>query len=259
MELVRWSDLPELGAVELPPLADPRLLPCLLDISEALPAEHVVIGGVMVYLHGAVRGRLPARVTSDVDVVFDVELVPSSLRDAVQVLKDLGYRVDPCSPDESTHRYIGPNNERVDVLAPAGVRPPPDLTTTPPGQTIVVYGGLPALRNRVVVRVTHDGRTVPVVIPDLPRALVLKVAAYGQQAAQAPAAAYNSRHLSDIAFLLSLVDDVDELMAASGPAPEGGYFAQASVLDDKDHHAWTAAGDRVEDAQLVWEALRHNG
>lgn len=122
-----------------------------------------------------------------------------------------------------------------------------------------MYGGLAALRHRVVVRVTHDGRTAAVVVPDLPRALMLKVAAYGRQLAQAPAAAYNSRHLADITFLTSLVDDVDELMAALGPAPEGGYFGQASVLDDKDHHAWAAAGDQVEDARLVWETLRDNG
>lgn len=42
MESERWADLPELGAVELPQLATPELLPCLLAVSEALPAEHVV-------------------------------------------------------------------------------------------------------------------------------------------------------------------------------------------------------------------------
>lgn len=258
MNAERWRDLPELGAVEFPQLGNRLLVPSLLDVSQAVPPEHAVIGGVMVYLHGAVVGRQPARVTSDVDVLFDVEVMPSSLREAVEALRNLGYRVDPASPDESTHRYIGANNERVDVLAPAGVRPRPDLTTTPPGRTIEVYGGLPALRHRVVVQVTYEGRTLPVVIPDLPRALLLKVAAYGRQFAQTPAAAYKSRHLEDIAFLTAVVGDVDEVSAALGPAPECGHFAQAAVLDRPDHHAWAAAGDQVEDAKLVWDILRNN-
>ena len=48
-----------------------------------LPADHVVIGGVMVYLHGVTHSRVPDRVTYDVDVLFDLEIAPRSLVDAV--------------------------------------------------------------------------------------------------------------------------------------------------------------------------------
>jgi hypothetical protein len=90
----------------------------------------------------------------------------------------------------------------VDILAPAGLWPKPDLTTTPPGRTIEVFGGKNALR-----------------------------------------------HLDDIAFLTSLIEDPDELRL---PAE---HLAMASVLDDRDHHAWTAATNPAV-AHLVWETIR---
>ncbi|GAA4411794.1 hypothetical protein ACFQV2_35630 [Actinokineospora soli] len=251
----KWPDLPIVASVDLPPLAggqDEILWPCLLDLSEHLAQPHAVIGGVMVFLHGAAAGRQPARVTKDVDVLFDVGIVPTSLRDAVAVLAGLDYRVDPASPDDSTHRYLGPNGEVVDILAPAGLRPPPDLTTTPPGRTVAVYGGLSALQNRVVISASYRGRTQEVVVPDLPRAITIKCAAHRVQARDRPAEAYRSRHLVDIAFLLSLVTDIDETIDSLVHES----FADITALDDRNHPAWASADPQREDARLVWSELR---
>jgi hypothetical protein len=262
MSTHRWPDLLLLGDVELPPLAasaDRTLWPALLILAERLPVDHVVIGGIMVYLHGIVAGRAPTRVTSDVDVLCDVEVMPSSLRDAVATLTELGYRIDPTSPAESSHRYLGPNGEQVDVLAPSHVRPPPNLVTTPPGRTIEVPGGKPALRHRVVLRASYDGRAGHLVVPDLARALVIKAAAYAEHHRKSPADAFYSKHLEDVVFLVSLIADLDQILADLGAAPPGGHLALAAVLDDTRHHAWAAAGDAGEDARLVWEALRHRG
>jgi hypothetical protein len=41
------------------------------------------------------------------------------------------------------------------------------------------------------------------------------------------------------------------------PSPKGHNFQLADVLDNPDHHAWAAAGDAKEDAQLVWSVLRY--
>lgn len=211
----------------------------------------------MVYLHGAVAGRRPSRVTSDVDVLFNVEIQPSSLKEAVAVLGELGYKVAQDSPLESTHRYLGPNGEQVDVLAPAGVKPPPDLETTPPGRTVPVYGGRQALLHRVVVKAAFGGRTAEIVVPDLARAFTIKTAAYGDHARSRPAEAFSSRHLLDLAFLASIVEDPDEILEALGPVPPEGHLDQAAVLDDPGHPAWSGAGESAEDAQLTWEVLRH--
>jgi hypothetical protein len=207
----RWPELPVLGDVILPALpedADQVLWPGLLDLADQLPAHHVVIGGVMVHLHGAVAGNHSQRPTRDVDVLLDVGVVPSSIRDAVQVLHDMGYRIAQDSPDESSHRYIGPAGELVDVLAPAGVKPKPDLTTTPPGQTIEVYAGQGALQHRVLIRASYGGRVSYVPVPDLPRAMLLKAAAYKHQWIKSQVKAFDSRHLTDLVHLVALIDDV---------------------------------------------------
>lgn len=254
----RWPDLSVIGSADLPVLGDDgRLWNALFDLSERLPVDHAIIGGVMVYLHGVTAGRQPPRVTEDVDVLFDIKVMPSSLRDAVAVLKEMGYGVAPGSPRQSTHRYIGPAGESVDVLAPyLRDHPPPDLTTTPPGETITVLGGKEALEHRVLIRASHADRTTSVVVPDLARALKIKAAAYSTEHRSRPAKAFNSRHLSDLAFLVSLVRDPDAVLDDLGPAPSDGHLAQAHVLDDRGHHAWSAAGSAAEDALLAWEVLR---
>lgn len=253
----RWPDLPVLGSAVLSPMAGTsgELWPGVLTLAVNLPADHVVIGGVMVFLHGAVAGRRPVRVTRDVDVLCDVEVSASSIRDTVAVLGQLGYEIAADAPNESAHRYRGPNGEQVDVLAPFGVKPPPDLTTTPPGTTIEVPVGREALRHRVVVHATYEDQAADLVVPDMTRALKLKAAAYSQQHRKSPAKAWNSRHLEDLTFLTSLITDPEPVIA--GLREAGGNLHLASVLDAPGHHAWAAAGDRAEDAHLTWDAIVH--
>jgi hypothetical protein len=167
------------------------------------------------------------------------------------VLKQLDYVVDPAGPADSTHRYGKTSGEIVDILAPAGLRPKPDLTTTPPGRTIEVYGGQSALKHRMLVEVRYDGQSATVPVPDLPRALSLKCAAFDQHRRSRPAQAHTSRHLDDIAFLTSLIDDPDEVVSELKPE----HLKMASVLDDRGHRAWAATSNPAV-AHLVWETLR---
>jgi hypothetical protein len=225
--MTRWPHLPVLGSAELPALhggADRILWPGLITLVRRLPADHVVIGGVMVYLHGAVKQLAPKRVTRDVDVLFNLEVAPNSLQEAVKVLKQLDYAVDPASPAESTHRYRKTSGEIVDILAPAGLWPKRDLTTTPPGRTVEVFGGKDALEHQVLVEVHYDGQSTTVPVPDLPRALSMKCSAYGQEHRNRPAQAFNSRHLDDIAFLTSLIEDPDDVLTKVNPAALGDGF-----------------------------------
>ncbi len=248
-----------LGDVALPALpgdADQVLWPGLFDLADNLPTNHVVIGGVMVHLHGAVAGRHSQRPTRDIDVLLDVGVMPSSIKDAVRILNGMGYRIAQNSPDESSHRYIGPAGETVDVLAPAGVKPPPDLTTTPPGRTIEVYAGKGALQHRVLIRASYGGRVSYIPVPDLPRAMQLKAAAYASQWRRSQALAFDSRHLTDLVHLVTLIDDVTEVLTHLGTAPPAGHLSLAEILDNTAHHAWAAAGTATVDAQLNWEVLR---
>lgn len=252
----QWPDLPVLGSADLASLATPvgELWQTVLTVATSLPADHVLIGGVMTFLHGAVVGRQPTRVTRDVDVLCDIEIAASSIRDTVAALEQLGYTIAAEAPADSSHRYLGPNGEQVDVLAPLGVEPPPDLTTTPPGTTIEVPAGREALRHRVVVHATLGKQSVELVIPDMARAMKLKAAAYSQHYKTAPAKAWNSRHLEDLAFLTSLIADPTEVIEGLNEA--GNTLQLADVLDTRSHHAWAAAGEHAEDAHLMWDVLR---
>ncbi|MFD8493386.1 hypothetical protein [Amycolatopsis sp. NPDC059657] len=257
MIVSRWPDLPVLGTVELPRLAggvDTFLWPGLMTLAAHLPPAHVVIGGVMVHLHGAVAGSTPPRVTSDVDVLFDLAIAPECLRDAVDALKGLAYKVDPASPEGATHRYHGPAGETVDILAPAGLKPKPDLTTTPPGRTIEVFGGQRALRNRVLVEVHYEDRGALVPIPDLHHAIGIKCCAFQDEKRQRPARSFTSRHLQDIAFLTSLLEDPEEFeVRTSGQLDD--LLKAASPLDDREHSAWRTVTDPAS-AHFMWETLR---
>lgn len=254
----RWPDLPVLGSATLTPLVTPvgELWRTVFTVATNLPGDHVLIGGVMTFLHGAVVGRQPARVTRDVDVLCDVEVAASSIRDTVTALERLGYTIAAEAPDDSSHRYLGPNGEQVDVLAPLGVKPRPDLTTTPPGTTIEVPAGREALRHRVVVHAAFGEQSVELVVPDMARALKLKAAAYGQHYTTAPAKAWNSRHLEDLAFLASSIADPTEVIA--GLRETGSNLHLAAVLDAPGHHAWAAVGERAEDAHLMWDVVRNS-
>jgi hypothetical protein len=91
-------------------------------------------------------------------------------------------------------------------------------------------------------------------VPDLPRALSMKCIAFGQHHHSRPAQAFNSRHLDDITFLTSLIEDPDEVLTDLNPE----HLAMASVLDDRDHHAWSTTSNPAV-THLVWETLRNPG
>lgn len=139
---------PLLGAVDLPPLHGGRdgvLWPGLLELADRLPRPFVLIGGQMVYLHGAAVGRTPLRVTNDVDVLVDVRAQVNALKMAVKALGTLNYHVDGMSPDLLAHRYVRDDGMVVDLLAPDNLGPRANLTTTPPERTIEVPGGTATL------------------------------------------------------------------------------------------------------------------
>ena len=69
MTFNRWPELPVLGSATLQPMATAAgdLWPGVFTVTTNLPADHVLIGGVMVFLHGAVAGRQPVRMTRDLE------------------------------------------------------------------------------------------------------------------------------------------------------------------------------------------------
>lgn len=246
---------PRLGVVSLPPLVNDRdkvLWPVLMDLADELPKPWTIVGGQMVYFHGLVVGRSPHRYTEDIDLIFDIGFNVRAINEAHAVLGRFGFEVKEISADGLAHRYVNSQHVEVDILAPdhIGERAASKLTT-PVGRTIEVPGGRMALQNTHSIEAGYDGRTATLFVPGLLTAVDIKLKAMNLPGR---ADGSRSRHLDDIAFLLSLVDDPDKLMNTRDARRLS--LAVASALDDANHPSWQRLGENAEDGFAVWQILR---
>lgn len=118
----------------------------------------------------------------------------------------------------------------MDVLAPEGLGPRANLTTTPPGRTLEVPGGTQALiRTELVpVRVGDAEGLVP--RPSLLSAIIAKAEAVGVD--DAPGA-----QREDLGFLLSIMDDPGGLSAALG-RKDRQRLRSRSEMEDPNNPTW---------------------
>jgi hypothetical protein len=188
-------DLPPLGAL------DSALWDALLDIADKMPSGWTLIGGQMVLLHGLEKGRVPPRVSDDLDLVVDVRVRPHVLAPMVAALVNLGFETTGVSADGVAQRFVR-GDVGVDLLAPDGVGERTDLRTVGGGVTIEVGGGTFALERSEPLDVRTGERTGHVPRPDLAGAILIKAVAVKRDRKRGP-----ERHLRDLAFLLSLVND----------------------------------------------------
>lgn len=216
----------------------------LLDLAEQLRTRWTLVGGQMVLLHALEHRQLPPQISQDGDVVADVRAAPNAIGAIVRELQRAGFSVAGMSPDGLAHRYersAVPTTVKIDILAPDGLGPRTDLTTTRPGRTIEMPGGTQALQRTEWVDVIHEGRTAPVPRPSLLAAIVAKGAACGLNGDPA-------RHLRDLALLTALVDDP---------------FAMRAQLTKKDLHRLRAAGVLASARHPAWQlvpaAIRDQG
>jgi hypothetical protein len=140
------------------------------DLADRLPGEWVLIGGLMVQLHAVEHGVTGVRVTRDIDVLGQAR-PPGSLRAIDEFLRREGF--EPTLPDLDgfAHRY-----ERgglvVDVLAPDGLNPPPELGGGV--KAVGVPGGSQALKRSERVRISVDGKEFTLRRPTLLGAILIK-------------------------------------------------------------------------------------
>lgn len=114
-------------------------------------------------------------------------------------LQELGFTSVGTSSDDIAHRY-GRGDVHIDVLAPEGIGRRAPIRTVGTAVTVEIAGGAQALARGERLPVLHDGRSALVPRPNLLGAIVIKAAAVNNDR-QPP------RHLTDLAFLVSMVDD----------------------------------------------------
>lgn len=210
----------------------------LIELTQVRPGEWTLVGGQMVFLHAMEFGVEPPRVSTDLDVLVNARVITGGVREFVAAIEAAGFELAGASPDGTAHRY-GRNGVSVDVLAPEGLGPRTDLTTTPPGKTLQVPGGTQALDRTELVPVTFGDRSGFVPRPSLLGAIVGKAVAVDVD--DVP----DAQRL-DLALLLGLVEDPVEL-AEQLTKKDRQRLRRRSEMADADLQAWASFTDELAD------------
>ncbi len=141
------------------------------DLVERLPGQWVLIGGLMVQLHALEHGITEVRPTGDIDILGQAR-PQGALSSIDAALVNEGFEREAPDLDGYAHRYER-DGLTVDVLAPEGIKPSPDLGAG--RKAIGVPGGSQALARSETVTVTLDGRSFALRRPTLLGALLIKV------------------------------------------------------------------------------------
>jgi hypothetical protein len=211
-----------MSEIELP--ADPPgPWEAVAELVDLLPADWVLIGGLMVQLHAWERGMEDVRATVDVDVLGQAR-PPGALQAIDAALTGAGFTALAPDLDGFGHRYVR-DGLTVDVLAPDGIDPPPTLDGSL--RAVGVPGGSQALSRAEPVAVRIGERTVTLRRPTLLGAVLIKARSllvHDDPEAQR----------EDLLRLLSLVDD-PRAMAAQVSRTERRWLRRAESrlrLDD---------------------------
>jgi hypothetical protein len=185
------------------------------DLSQRLPGEWVLIGGLMVQLLAIEHGVSDVRPTGDIDVLGQAR-PQGSLGAIHSALENEGFEMVGPDLDGYAHRYTR-GELIVDVLGPDGIRPPAILG---PGTVAVsAPGGTQALSRSETVTVSVHGRSFEMRRPTLAGAILIK--ARSLMVHSDP-----DTQREDLLQLLALVDDPRE-MAAGMRKKERGWLRRA--------------------------------
>ncbi|MFN8074229.1 MAG: hypothetical protein U0Q15_02275 [Kineosporiaceae bacterium] len=226
--------------------ADEDIWSVLMNLAATLhPTEWCLIGGQMIALRAWVAGVPAPRTSDDLDLLSNLYVHPDAVPRCARAVRDLGFEVEELHT--SGHRFTR-GRLVVDVLAPDHPPKRASLRTVGQRTTIEVPGGTQALRRLELVPVERSGRQALVPVPNLLGALLLK--------ADATRLHDPERHLLDVAFLTSLVDDPMTLRMELTASDRRRLRAADRHLADVDHRAWRALGsDRSRPAHAAWRLL----
>jgi hypothetical protein len=140
------------------------------DLVDRLPGEWMLVGGLMVQLHALEHRVTDVRITGDIDVLGQAR-PQGALSSIDAALRRENFKLVGPDLDGYAHRY-----ERdgiiVDVLAPDGITPPPEIGTG--RKAVGVPGGSQALARAETVTVVVEGHSFELRRPTLLGAVLIK-------------------------------------------------------------------------------------
>lgn len=206
-------------------LPSPEIWTLLDRLERDMPGTWVLVGGLMVLLHGLEAGQLPMRETTDADTLVNVRVRPNGTQDLSSWLLDAGLEFEGSSVSGTGHRFSD-DITSVDVLAPDHLGERANTRTVPPSRTVQIPAGTRLLRNASLCPVRlPSGSIGHIPRPSLDAAIVGKSAALALDD--------STRHAEDLAFLFGLVRDPREITAAMSKSDRRHIRRARTLLDDE--------------------------
>lgn len=193
--------------VTLPDTGGPAndLWVALMELADRLVAvPWTIVGGQMVLLHALEHGTTPLRLSADLDAAVDVRTDPKAMQKVMTAVLDLGFASSGTSPEGIAHRFernTESGTTSIDILVPEGLGPRTNITTVASGRAFAASGVSQALGRTQLLPTRFGGATSWLPRPDLLGAIVAKAVAATVDRRDP------DRHLLDLAFLASLLDD----------------------------------------------------
>ena len=121
--------------IRSPSEAELALWRATAELATALPrGSWTLVGAQMVFLIAYEHDLPIGRTSGDIDLMMDIRALTDATQKASTTLENLGYELDPPTPDGRAHRFRR-GDDVVDVLAPDGAGPRASLLTIPPGRS----------------------------------------------------------------------------------------------------------------------------
>jgi hypothetical protein len=237
--------------IEIPELGDDhhQLWGDLIELDRTFPGKWTIIGAHMVALYAWEAG-MRNRPSQDVDVLVNVRVAADATEEISRFLRERKYEPE-ISARGVAHLFKRSETRQIDVFAPDGIGSRANTRTVAPNRTIRIPGGTQALNRSVRIDVTSRGVEGQLPRPNLLGAILVKVR--GIEVDDVPSA-----QRSDVARLLSLVQDPDEL-AAELTRTERRWLARHQYFaDPRDAHWDGFETDDREQAALVFRRLLNN-
>jgi hypothetical protein len=217
----------------------------LLDLADEMPVPWVLIGAQMVSLHAWRTTAGSPRTSRDGDVLVNVRRSPAGTRLLAQHLDSRGFELQGPTRLGLGHEFVR-GGVSIDVLAPDNLGSRASLETLHRAHTVSVPGGTQALRRAEAIDVRLGARTSAIPIPNLLGAIILKFEAIAVD--DVPDA-----QKADVALLLSLVTDSDELMRDLSSA-ERRLVMRYPEFAEADSAVFAGVG-RAREAATVYRRL----